>query len=102
MDLTAVYRLCKAVHHLYIDRAATMAIRAGDFTVLDRFDLTPEQRHAIEAKDLVALYRLGVHPLLLFHLSSVLNPRETYIREIVPQLKGLSNPFYDYYVQKRE
>ncbi len=96
------YQLCKALHHIYIDRAATLAFRAGDFSVLDGFDLTAEERAALESKDLVTLYRLGAHPLLLFHLSAVLNPRETYVREIVPRLQGIPNPFYDYYQRRRE
>jgi hypothetical protein len=95
------YELCKAIHAIYIDRAATEAVRSGDFSILDRFALDPEERAALEAKDLVTLYRLGAHPVLIFHLSAVLNPRETYIREVVPNLAGLPNPFYDYYRQRK-
>ena len=54
------YGLCKAVHHLYIHRDVTLAARAGDFRALDGFDLAPDERTALERKDLVALYRLGV------------------------------------------
>lgn len=96
-----VYGLCKALHHLYIHREATLAARAGDFSLLDGFDLTPDERLAIERKDLILLYRLGAHPLLLFHFSAVLNPRETYLREVVPHLQDLPNPFYDYYRRRR-
>jgi hypothetical protein len=49
---------------------------------------------------LVALYGLGAHPVLLFHYSVVLNPRETYIREVVPRIQGMPNPFYDYYTRR--
>ncbi len=96
----AVYDLCKALHHIYLHREATMAARAGDFACLDQFDLTAEERAAVEAKDLVALYRLGAHPVLIFHFSAVLNPRETYIREVVPNIQGVPNPFYDYYARR--
>ncbi len=96
----SAYGLCKALHQIYIDREATLAARAGDFRKLDGLDLTPQERVAIETKDLVALYRLGAHPVLLFHFSAVLNPRETYIREVVPKIQ-LPNPFYDYYRRER-
>ncbi len=98
----ALYDLCKALHHVYLHREATVAARAGDFACLDQFDLAPEERAAVEAKDLVALYRLGAHPVLIFHFSAVLNPRETYIREVVPNIQGLPNPFYDYYAQRNQ
>ncbi|MGQ0569181.1 MAG: hypothetical protein ACT4P5_06565 [Armatimonadota bacterium] len=97
----SVYGLCKAIHHLYINRETAMAARAADFTILDRFDLEPEERQAIERRDLVALYRLGAHPLLLFHFAVVMDARERYVREVVPQLQGLPNPFYDYYQRHR-
>jgi hypothetical protein len=96
----SLYGVCKALHAVYIDREATMAFREGDVSILDRFDLTAEERTAIESKDLVALYRLGAHPILVFHFSAVLNPRETYIREVVPNIQGIPNPFYDYYRQR--
>lgn len=93
----SLYQVCKALHQIYINKEATMAARAGDFSMLDGYDLTSGERTAIEQKDLVTLYRLGAHPILLFHFSAVLNPRETYIREIVPKIQDVPNPFYDYY-----
>lgn len=95
-----IYDLCKALHSIYIDRAATMAAREGDFSRLAPFNLTPEERSAIEQKDLVTLYRLGAHPVLLFHFSAVLNTRETYIREVVPRIQDVPNAFYDYYATR--
>jgi hypothetical protein len=96
----SLYGVCKALHAVYIDRDATMAFRDGDVSILNGFDLTAEERAAIESKDLVALYTLGAHPILVFHFSAVLNPRETYIREVVPNIQGVPNPFYDYYRQR--
>jgi hypothetical protein len=96
----SLYGVCKALHAVYIDREATIAFRAGDVSMLDGFDLTPEERAALVAKDLVTLYRLGAHPILVFHFSAVLNPRETYIREVVPNIQDVPNPFYDYYRQR--
>lgn len=96
------YQVCKALHHIYIDRESTMAARAGDFSLLDRYELTSEERTAIERKDLVKLYSLGAHPILLFHFSAVLNPRETYIKEVVPKIQDVANSFYDYYRRRRD
>lgn len=98
----SIYQVCKALHHIYINRESTMAARAGDFSLLDRYELTPEERAAIEQKDLVKLYGLGAHPILLFHFSAVLNPRETYIKEVVPKIQNVANPFYDYYRRRGE
>ncbi len=95
------YQVCKALHRLYISRDAALAARAGEFSALDDLDLTPDERQAIEGKDLVALYRMGAHPLLVFHFAVVHDSRERYVREVVPQLQGVPNPFYDYY-RRRE
>ena len=98
----ALYDLCKALHAIYIDRERTLAARAGNFACLAKFNLSAEERAAIERKDLVSLYRLGAHPILVFHFSAVLNPRETYIREVVPRIQDVDNPFYDYYRRRRD
>lgn len=93
----AVYDLCKALHRVVADRAAAMAARAGEFTALADLDLTPAERGAVEHAALVELYRQGAHPLLLFHFATVMGSRERYVREVVPRLRGVPNPFYDYY-----
>lgn len=93
----SVYALCKAVHHLYIDRDAARAAAAGDFSSIDGSDLTADERAALLRKDIVALYRLGVHPVLLFHFSAVLHGREHYVKEVVPNIQGVPNPYYDHY-----
>lgn len=91
------YDLCKALHRVVARREAAMAARAGDFAALADLDLTPEERRAVEHADLVALYRHGAHPLLLFHFATVMGSRERYVREVVPRLRGIPNAFYDYY-----
>jgi hypothetical protein len=91
------YELNRAIHHIYIDRARTAAFRSGDYAVLDRFDLTAGERGALESRDFPKLWALHVHPVLLFHLSAVLNPREWYLQNVVPKIKGVPNRFYDYY-----
>jgi hypothetical protein len=91
------YELNRAVHHIYTIRAPTMEFRDGNHAVLDRFDLTPEERTALEARDFPKLWALHVHPVLLFHLSAVLNSREWYLENVVPKIKDVPNKFYDYY-----
>ncbi len=97
----STYALCKAVHLLYIDKPTATAAAAGDLSALDSFDLTADERAALEHKDIVALYRLGVHPILLFHLSAVQNGREHYVREVVPKIQDVPNAFYDHYRRAR-
>lgn len=93
----SVYELNRAIHHVYVDRDKTMAFRSGDMSVLDEFDLTPEERAALEGRDFPKLWALHTHPVLLFHLSAVLNPREWYIEHVVPKIQGVPNIWYDYY-----
>jgi hypothetical protein len=91
------YELNRAIHHIYTDRERTEAFRRGDYAVLDRFKLTGEERRALSERDFPALWALHVHPVLLFHLSAVLNPREWYLENVVPKIKNVPNKFYDYY-----
>ena len=91
------YELNRAIHHIYTNREPAMEFRGGSHTVLDRFDLTGEERAALEARDFPKLWALHVHPVLLFHLSAVLNPREWYLENVVPKIKDVPNKFYDYY-----
>jgi hypothetical protein len=86
-----------AIKYIYTDRDRTAAFRAGDFGALDGFDLAPDERAALEARDFVKLWSLDVHPVVLFHLSAVLNPREWYLANVVPNIAGIPNKYYDYY-----
>jgi len=91
------FALNRAIHHVYTDRERTVAFRAGEFGMLDAFALTPEERTALESRDFVALWSLDVHPVVLFHLSAVLNPREWYLANVVPHIAGIPNKYYDFY-----
>jgi len=93
----SVYELNRAIHHVYVDRAKTMAFREGDISVLAPFDLTDDERNALINRDFPKLWALHTHPVLLFHLSAVLNPREWYIENVVPKIQGVPNVWYDYY-----
>ena len=91
------YELNKAIHRIYIDRDRTMAFRDGDHAVLEGFDLTEDERTALVQRDFPRLWAMDVHPVLLFHFSAVLNPREWYVSEVVPKIRGVPNSWYDYY-----
>ena len=93
----SAYELNRAIHHIYIDRERTQAFRRGDYAVLGAFDLTGEEQQALTGRDFPKLWALDVHPVLLFHLSAVLNPREWYIENVVPKIQGVPNMWYDYY-----
>ncbi len=93
----SVYELNKAVHAIYIDRARAIAFRDGDNSILDRFDLTPDEHDALAARDFPRLWALNVHPMILFHLSAVMNPREWYMQNVIPHIRDVPNHFYDYY-----
>jgi hypothetical protein len=94
--------LNRAIHHIYTDRDRTAAFRAGDCSVLDAFALTTAERAALEARDFPALWALDVHPVVLFHLSAVLNPREWYLTNVVPNIAGVPNKYYDFYAAPAE
>jgi hypothetical protein len=89
--------LNRAIHHIYTDKARTAAFKGGDCAELDAFALTPAERTALETQDFPALWALHVHPVLLFHLSAVLNPREWYLKNVVPKIAGVPNKYYDFY-----
>jgi hypothetical protein len=91
------YELNRAIHHIYTDRERTAAFRQRNYKVLDAFALSGEERAALEARDFPKLWALNTHPVLLFHLSAVLNPREWYLENVVPKIKNVPNRFYDYY-----
>lgn len=93
------YELNRSIHHVYTDREQTAAFRAGDYRALDAFALTAEERAALEARDFPKLWSLNVHPVLLFHLSAVLNPREWYLSNVVPKIAGVPNKYYDFYAK---
>jgi hypothetical protein len=91
------YDLNRAIHHIYTDKDRTAAFRDGDCAVLDEFTLTAEERTALETRNFPKLWALDVHPVVLFHLSAVLNPREWYLKNVVPNIVGIPNKYYDYY-----
>ena len=91
------YELNRAMHGVYIDKTRAMRFAGGDNSVLDDYDLSPEQREALAGRDFPRLWALDAHPIILFHLSAILNPREWYMTNVIPDIRGVPNHWYDYY-----
>lgn len=96
------YELNRCIHHVYTDRDRTAAFRGCDFGALDAFGLSTEERAALEGHDFPKLWSLHVHPVLLFHLAAVLYPREWYLANVVPNIAGVPNKYYDFYSKRTE
>lgn len=60
------------VQDLKADRELRERFRSDEASVLDRYDLAPEERAAIESRDFKRLYTLGVHPYSLGQLSRLI------------------------------
>ncbi len=62
------YNPALAVHDLVQDLKCDRQLRAAfaqnEAAILDRYDLLPAERQAIEARDFRKLYDLGMHPYL--------------------------------------
>jgi len=54
------------------DAALRAQFVADEGSVLDRYDLTPQERTAIEGRDFRALYDLGFHPYLGAQFARIL------------------------------
>jgi Aromatic-ring-opening dioxygenase LigAB, LigA subunit len=65
----ATHRL---VQDLKADREGRELLKRDDAAVLDRYELTPQERAAVESRDFRALYLMGVHPYSLSQLSRLL------------------------------
>lgn len=63
----------RLVQQLKRDRELRELFKSDEGAVLDRYELLPEERTAIEQRDFKALYELGVHPYLLGQLSRMIH-----------------------------
>jgi len=93
----SVYELNRAIHAIYIERSHAMAFRDGDNSILDGFDLSADERAALSERDFPRLWALHAHPMILFHLSAVMNPREWYMQNVIPKIRDVPNHWYDFY-----
>ena len=81
----SVYAINKLLFHLRNDQDFGRRIREDQARALGEFDLTDDERIALESGDIRALYDMGVHVYLLGGLSHAGRfgvTRENYIRRI--------------------
>lgn len=67
MSILEVNRFCYRIAH---DGRFLAAVRDDAAAALAELDLTPDERTALLAGDVGALYRRGAHPLLLVRLAT--------------------------------
>lgn len=64
------YLLNRVAYQITTDTALLGAFRTNREMLLESFGLEASQRVALVGMDVVALWRLGLHPLLLMQLAS--------------------------------
>ncbi|MBI2184460.1 MAG: hypothetical protein HYU39_05815 [Thaumarchaeota archaeon] len=98
----SVYQVSKLIHRLYADEVLRKRFREDPALIIDTVDVTEEEKKVLLEKDYVALYGMGVHPMLVAHIVSVNGDYEKFLKEDVPRLKNLRNPYQDYYLEEEE
>jgi Aromatic-ring-opening dioxygenase LigAB, LigA subunit len=77
------------IYRLKNDETVRTAFESRSDAAFEGFELTQDEKTALRDGDVVALYRLGVHPLLLAPFSRYAGiPRPKYQAALAP-LKGL-------------
>lgn len=67
----SLYYVQKLFYHLLVDPKVKQRFQTDPDATLADYRLTPEELRAIKSFDLAALYRMGVHPLLLRPFSGL-------------------------------
>jgi hypothetical protein len=65
----SLYFLQKALHHLTVDDKVAAAFSESPDSIIRKFNLTDEEAEALRQKDLLKLYNMGVHCLLITQLA---------------------------------
>lgn len=68
----SLYNLQKFMFELNRDPGVQQRFRADKAAVLDRYELTPQERDAIERGDIGLMYVLGANGQLLMHYAAFL------------------------------
>ncbi|NND50217.1 MAG: aromatic ring-opening dioxygenase subunit LigA [Rhizobiales bacterium] len=69
----SLYQVQKLLYHLNRDDRVKSAYQENLAALLDDYDLTSEERGAIETGDIGLLYVLGVNGQILMHYAAYLN-----------------------------
>ena len=67
----SLYEVERLIHKLNVDPAHVTRYRETPDVVLDEYALDPAERTALTSGDAAALWRLGVHPLLMLHYTRI-------------------------------
>ncbi len=65
----SLYEVERLIHKLNVDPALLARYRETPTAVLDEYTLDEAERTALATGDAAALWRLGVHPLLMLHYT---------------------------------
>lgn len=68
----SLYNLQKFLYVLNRDESAQQAFHRDPAALLDQYELTPEERGAVESGDIGLLYVLGVNGQILMHYAAFL------------------------------
>jgi len=82
------YEILRFVRDLNINTSLRQQFRSEPLKVIEKYNLSEEQKEALISKDYIKLYKMGVHPLTLFNLSHIIEKNPDIFREkVVPELK---------------
>ncbi len=86
------YTTSRVMWEITRERQLADRFRAHPTAVLDGCDLTDEERKALAANDIRALFELGIHPFILYHFALRLAGGFSmpFIQQYLGQLQGLT------------
>jgi hypothetical protein len=76
------------IYRLKMSPALQQRFREAPWDVLVEFELTPGEGDALAAGDIQALWRLGVHPMLLLPFSRMVGLSADSYRQLLTLLSG--------------
>ena len=68
----SLYQVQKFLYHLNRDAKVEVAYREDLESLLDDYELTEEERHALRSGDIGLLYVIGVNGQILMHFAALL------------------------------
>jgi hypothetical protein len=82
------YEIMRFVRDLHKNASLRKQLRSEPLKVIEKYKLSDEQKEALINKDYLKLYKLGVHPLILFNICHIVEGNPDVFREqVVPKLK---------------
>jgi hypothetical protein len=66
MSVIAIHKLCRAVLR---DHAFRAAMKTNPVAAIETYDLTPEEKKALLAGDVVTLHHMGVNDFMMGYLA---------------------------------